>query len=202
MRERIRLAFRRARIAILTIALTTGLSVVTGAAMVHSGVGFAVAYEDKIVDRAHRESPILRHFKQGNSLTASALDAMGNAISALATMVAGYFPPTAYVLSAFHGWVGGIVSIDRAHHSRLSDRTEAVYYLTTLLLQLIPYTLTVAAGVQIGFAALLPIGETLYSGRRVPRLRIPFDAIHDAGWLCAVSAPFFFIASAFEFLMR
>jgi hypothetical protein len=202
VREQIALAFQRARFAIVTVAITSALSVVAGALMVHSGIGFAVAYGDKIVDQAHRQSPILRQFKNGNPLAAAALDAMGNAASALATMVAGYFPPTAYMFTAFRGWVGGIVSIDRAHHSRLAERHEAIYYLTTLLLQLIPYTLTVAAGVQMGFAALFPAGDTPYSERRVPRLRIPYDAIRDAGWLCAVAAPLFFIASAFEFLMR
>ena len=47
---------------------------------------------------------------------------------------------------AFRGWVGGIVSVDGQHVSRLRDSRERIYYIGVLVLQLIPYTLAGGAG--------------------------------------------------------
>ena len=94
-----------------------------------------------------------------------------------------------------------MVSVDDAHHSRLSTPYEAFYYLTTLLLQLIPYMLTGGAGVNLGIAAFARPAWTGYDGRRVKWLLIPFDAIRDAGWIYLIALPMFAVASLFEFMM-
>jgi hypothetical protein len=67
-------------------------------------------------------------------------------------MIGGYGVPAGYCIAGYRGWVGGVVSVDDAHHSRLRTPYEAFYYLTTLVLQLIPYTLTGGAGVNLGIA--------------------------------------------------
>lgn len=184
------------------MALTSGLSVLTGLLMVHLGNRFALDTGDKIVNKARRESTILQQFGRGNRITAAALDATGNAAAGLTTMIAGYFPPAGYALAAYRGWIGGIVAVDHQHRSRLRTAHEAFYYLVALLLQLVPYSLASATGVNIGIAAFASGERTGYPGPRMPHLRIPYEAIRDAGWIWAISLPLFVFASLFEFIMR
>jgi len=63
----------------------------------------------------------------------------------------------------------------------------AFYYIVTLLLQLIPYSLTGGAGVNLGIAAFASESRTGYRGPRMPWLRIPYEAILDAGWIYLIS---------------
>lgn len=56
-------ALSRARVAILTIALTYVLSTFTGAVMVHMGNSFALAYGDRLGARGHMIPPRL-HFRK------------------------------------------------------------------------------------------------------------------------------------------
>ena len=198
--QRIRQAFRRARFGIGTIALTYVFSVLVGVGLVHGGNTFALGYRDRLVGKAQRESVILRHFQKGNPLRAAGLDAAGNAAAGAASLVAGYFPPTGYGIAAFRGWIGGIVSVDDAHHSRLGTHRGAFYYLTTLMLQLIPYSLAGGAGVSLGFATFMRRGRIVYPGRRMRWVLIPYEALGDAGWIYLVSVPLFAIASGFEFM--
>ena len=53
---------------------------------------------------------------------------------------------------AYQGWVGGIVSVRGDHNSRLNEFRPAFYYLLTLLLQVIPYSLAIGGGVNVGIA--------------------------------------------------
>ena len=196
-----RLALRRAKLGIITIALTYGVSVGVGLLLVHLGNHLALEIRDRVVGTAWRESAITQQFRRGNAWTAAAMDAAGNAGAALTTAVAGYCPPAAYALAAYRGWIGGVVSVDDAHRSRLATQHEALYYLVTVLLQLVPSCLVAGAGVNLGYAAFLSEKRTGYEGPRVPVLRIPYEAIGDAGWLCLIALPLFAIASCFEFLM-
>jgi hypothetical protein len=198
---RLRRALARARFGILTVALTYGLSVTAGAIMVHSGNGFALRYRDNLVGTAQRESPILLRYQRGNFLAAAGLDALGNAASGLLSVPAGYCPPAGYGLAAFRGWIGGVVSVDDAHRSRLSKPYGAFYYLATIILQLVPYSLAGGAGVALGFAVFSRRAGAEYEGGRMPWLRLPYAAIHDAGWICLTCLPLFAIASLFEFTM-
>jgi hypothetical protein len=192
-------ALRHARWGIWTIAATYALSVFAGLWMVHAGNHFALDYRDRLVGTARRESPILREFQKNNRLAAAGLDAAGNAFAGLSGVAAGYGVPAGYGVAAFRGWIGGVVSVDDAHRSRLGTPYEAFYYLMTLLLQLLPYSLTGGAGVNIGFAAFASSRRTGYRGPRMRWLQIPYEAIRDAGWIYLTSLPLFAIASLFEF---
>ena len=191
-------ALRRARWGIGSIALAYVLSVAVGAAMVHSGSRFARDRADRVVKDAHATSPILRALREGKPLKAAVLDASANLMAGVASTLAGYWAPGAYLAAVSRGWIGGVVSVDSRGRSRLADRDEAVYYLLTLVLQLIPYSLVGGAGANLGIARVRPVGD--YAGPKW--LGVPREAWRDAGCIYIVAVPLFAVASAFEFLMR
>lgn len=197
MLYRIRRALNRARFAILTMAAANLLGVAVGAVMVHSGNRFALDSMDRLVTQAHETSPILSALHQGNRGTAAALDAGGNLFVAVATSLAGYWAPGPYPIALHRGWIGGIVSVDRKHRTRLAG-AEGAYYLTALVLQLIPYILAGGAGVNLGLARVRPVGD--YAGPKF--LGVPHEAIRDAGRIYLLVVPLLAIASTFEFLAR
>jgi hypothetical protein len=190
-------ALSRARIAILTVGLTYLVSVVVGMIMVHAGNKFAVGYRDRIVNDA-QSSPILVALVQNNRLQAALLDTGGNLIGAVSNTLGGLGVVFPYPFIAYRGWIGGIVSIDGAHASRLADTREAFYYLATLILQLIPSTLAAGAGVNVGLS--LWKQQPYYQGKKW--LGIPMDAIRDVLWIYALVVPLLLIASLWEFGMR
>jgi uncharacterized membrane protein SpoIIM required for sporulation len=190
-------ALSRARIAILTVGLTYLVSVVVGMIMVHAGNKFAVGYRDRIVNDA-QSSPILVALVQNNRLQAALLDTGGNLIGAVSNTLGGLGVVFPYPFIAYRGWIGGIVSIDGAHASRLADTREAFYYLATLILQLIPSTLAAGAGVNVGWS--LWRQQPYYQGKKW--LGIPQDAIRDVLWIYALVVPLLLIASLWEFGMR
>lgn len=198
---RIRIALARARLGIATVALAYLVGVLTGAILAHRGDGFALRYRDDLVNAALKTSPILAQSQKGHPGTAAAMDAGGNAAAGLLSLLGGYCIPAGYWIALQRGWVGGVVSVDGNHHSRLHTPRDAFYYLTTLVLQLIPYTLAGGAGVNLGFAAFRSPAGSGYHGRRMRWLRIPFDAICDAMWIYVAALPLFVIASWFEFSM-
>ncbi|MGO9241497.1 MAG: hypothetical protein ACLQBJ_11870 [Bryobacteraceae bacterium] len=199
--KRIGRALKNARFGIWSIALAYAVGLSAGFVMVHAGNRRALDYRDKLVGTAQRESPILKQYQKANRLAAAGLDAAGNAFGGASSLVAGYCPPAGYGVAVFRGWVGGVVSVDGEHRSRLAKPYEAFYYLVTLLLQLIPYSLAGGAGVSLGIAAFASERRTGYHGPRVPWLRIPYEALRDAGWIYVLSLPLFAVASLFEFLM-
>jgi hypothetical protein len=129
------------------------------------------------------------------------MDAAGNAFAGLLSLMAGYGVPAGYAVAANRGWIGGIVSVDAAHRSRMARPFEAFYYIVTLLLQLVPYSLAGGAGVNLGIATFAGASRTAYKGPRMRWLQIPYEAIRDAGWIYLVSLPLFVIASVFEFMI-
>lgn len=194
--DRLGQALRRARLGIWTVALTYFLSAAIGIVLVHTGNGFSLRYGDKIVFRAHENSAILKALRNQRPMTAACLDFVANLTGGAASTLAGYVAPAVYPIAIYRGWIGGIVSVDRNHRSRLADGAQAGYYLSTLLLQLIPYSLAGGAGVNIGIARLRPSKQ--YSGQKI--LRVPREAVLDAARLYILVIPLFFIASTFEFL--
>lgn len=118
--------------------------------MATTGNEVAVAQRDAVVGAA-KSSPITIANRSGDHLQAALLDlgsnlAFGGVTSTvLGVSVAGIFPVVAY-----RGWIGGIVVLDAEHQSRLGDPAAALYYLTTLLLQLIPYSIAGGVGVRLG----------------------------------------------------
>jgi hypothetical protein len=192
-------ALSRARIGILTMALTYVLGVVCGALMVHAGNEFALAYRDRLVTRARAGEPALIALRQGDRFTAALWDFGGNLLrGAVPSTIAGLSVVFPYPLAAFRGWIGGIVSVDSAHLSRLAQPGEALYYSLTLMLQLIPYSLAGGAGVTLGIACLRP--QPFYRGDRW--LGVPKEAIRDVFRIYLLVTPLFFVASMWEFLAR
>ena len=100
-----------------------------------------------------------------------------------------------YPFMAYRGWIGGIVSIDSLHMSRLAVPKEAAYYSITLTLQLIPSILAGGAGVNIGLANFRP--KPFYQGEKW--LGMSKEAIRDALRIYIIVIPLLMLASLWEF---
>jgi hypothetical protein len=191
-------ALARSRRFVFSIMSVYAAAVLTGGIMVHAGSDFAVGVRDRLVARAFAQDPAAVSLTQGHRLRAAGWDFAQNLVrGALPDTVSGLAVVFPYAFAAYRGWIGGIVSIDDKHHSRLGERREAVYYLTTLLFQLVPYALAGGAGVRAGLALL--------HRDRIPGPRwcgIPREAVLDVAWLYALIVPLFFAASLWEFLLR
>jgi hypothetical protein len=196
--KRVLRALSRARFGTLTIALTYILSIVIGACMVHTGIGFALAYRDNLIARADAADPSLIALREGDRLKAALWDFGRNLFAGAANTGGGMgiVFPSPFV--AYRGWVGGIVSVDDNHASRLADPHEAAYYLFTLLLQLIPYSLAGGVGVNLGIASFRP--RPFYQGEKWYGL--PKEAIRDVFRVYALVVPLFLVASLWEFFAR
>ncbi len=191
------LALRRARFGILAIGLAYGIGLAGGVVMVHTGNRFALSYRDTIISNARLSSTILRQLNQGRPGLAAALDCTGNTLGASATALAGYWAPAPVPIVLYRGWIGGIVSVDDQHRSRLTRSFRSgLYYVCVIVLQLVPYTLAGGAGVNLGLARVKPVGD--YAGPSF--LGLPQEALRDAGWIFVLVIPLFAFASAFEFL--
>ncbi len=191
-------AIGRARVAILTVAATYVLSVAAGIAMVSTGSAFALERRDEIVGGA-QSSEIIAARGAGEPLRAALLDFGSNlALGAVPSTLLGFGVVLSYPAVAYRGWVGGIVSADARHQSRLADAGEALYYLVTLALQLIPYSIAGGVGVRVGFDAW----RALRRPRTDTWLGLPKDRLRDAALAYVVIVPLFLVASLWEFLAR
>lgn len=186
-------ALARARLSILMVGLTYVISVSIGMFMVHTGNPFALSQRDRTVSQAQSGSTLIA-LHSNNRLKAALLDFSGNLLGAVSSTVSGLGVITSFPLIAYRGWIGGIVSVDSSHLSRFSDPQEAMYYVTTLILQLIPYTLAGGAGVSLGLAYFRGQGEKW--------LGMPKDALRDVFWIYLLVVPLFLLASLWEFGMR
>ena len=190
-------ALKRARMPILTVALTSIAAVGVGILMVHTGNEWAITYRDRIVSGA-QSSSITIALKQDDRLRAAVLDYLGNLYVTIANTLGGLGVLIPYPIIAYRGWIGGIVSIDSAHVSRFAEAKEAIYYLITLTLQLIPYVLAVGAGVNLGLAYFRP--RPFYQGEKW--FGIPKEAIRDALRVYILVVPLLLLASLWEFFAR
>ncbi len=190
-------AIKRARDPILTIAGTYVLSLVIGMIMVHAGSTFALDYRDRLVGAAQQNSTG-QAVQRGDNLRAALLDFAGNlTIGALPKTLMGFGIIFPYPWVAYQGWVGGIVSVRGDHTSRLNDPRSATYYLLTLILQLIPYSLAIGAGVNVGVSLFRPLPD--YQGPKWLNL-FPQEALRDLGRIYILVIPLFLVASLWEFL--
>jgi hypothetical protein len=191
-------AFRRARGPIAASAVTYVTFLLLGIALASSGWAFAVNQRDSIVNSA-QTNPIQVDDRQGNHLMAALLDFGANTVlGAIPTSIIGFTVIGPFPIAAYRGWVGGIVSIDSSHHSRLATPSGATYYIVTIILQLIGYVLTMGAGVHVGWSAWKIRHDT--SARSLAGVRIPSSALRDAGYIYIVAVPVFLIGSLWEFL--
>jgi len=190
-------AIHRGRVAILTIAVAYALSLAAGIAMVSSGNAYALERRDEIVTAA-QSSEITVANSAGDDVRAALLDFAANLVLGGGTStVTGVTVIGSYPIVAYRGWVGGIVSVDSRHQSRLGDAGRAFYYLVTLALQLIPYSIAGGMGVYLGVGAWRAV-------RRPPPdawLGLPTDRLRDVALSYVVVAPLFLIASLWEFFL-
>ncbi len=196
--RRVTLALARARIPIVLMVCVYAGAVTIGAIMVHSGNAFALRAGDRLVARAHAQDPASLALAKGHRLQAAGWDFGRNLVlGAIPGTISGLAIGIPYLMAMYRGWVGGIVSVDNRHASRLRDPGERTYYLVTLVLQLIPYSLAGGAGVRVGMAYL--------RRRQNPGptwIGLPQVAVRDVLWIYLLVVPLFALASLWEFLMR
>lgn len=188
-------ALRRARNPIVTFAVIYLAAILIGMVLVHIGNDFALLSRDSIIANAQTSS-ILIAFHRGDRLLAALLDFGANLLSAFANTISGLTLVVPYPVAAYRGWVVGIVSVDSSHLNRLADLNSALYYMITVILQVIPYSLAGGAGVNLGLAFLWP--RPSYRGEKW--LGLPKEAIRDALRIYLLVLPLFLAASLFEFL--
>ena len=195
--HRISAALRRARAPIAILAVVSIGSLLAGGVLATSGNAFALGQRDAIVGAA-QDSDITSAYNQGDRLKAALLDAAGNVEVALVASVTGLAVVGPLPIAAYRGWIGGIVSVDAQHRSRLGQPGPAFYYLATVALQQIPFILAGGAGMYLGLVAWRRRNDA--SVRPWLTLRIPGEAVRDVGWIWALALPLFLTGSLFEFL--
>jgi len=192
-------AVYRARVQIIGVGIVYILSVLTGALLVHQGSQLALDYRDKLVQKAQSNDPAAIAYKEGKSVKAALFDFGRNlVIGAVPQTITGLTVISPYGFAAFRGWVGGIVSVNRQHKSRFADWKQALYFIITLILQLIPYTLAGGIGVKLGMSYFKKYPE--YQGQK-RWLGYPLEALRDTARVYVLIVPLFFIASLWEFLI-
>jgi hypothetical protein len=190
-------ALSRSKIFILTIALVYAFSLVVGIAMVDAGNQFALSTRDSVVAGATSSDPASIALQNGDNLEAAFIDFGRNlALGAVPSTVGGLAVVIPYPVAAYRGWIGGIVSADANHASRLDSPGSALYYLSVVILQLVPYSLAGGVGVNLGVAFLRP--RPYYMGTKW--IGLPKEAILDVLRVYAVVVPLFLVASLIEFL--
>ncbi len=189
-------AVHRARRPILAVAVVHALAVVVGAAMVHAGNPSALAYRDGLVAQAHASDPVSITAQQGDDLRAAVIETVRTQWACVSVGVTGLTVVTPFALAALRGWVGGVVSVNSSHVSRLVEPGQAVYYLSVVVLQLIPYAMAAGAGVNLGFTYFRRREE--YQGARW--LGYPKEAIWDFLRILVLIVPLVIVANFWEFL--
>jgi hypothetical protein len=191
-------AIKRARYSIITVAAAYCISILIGIVMVHDGNAFALNYRDRLVNQAAHQNPAALAENQGNHLRAAVLDFAGNLVlGAVPKTISGLAIILPYPWIVHQGWVGGIVSVRADHSSRFNNIRSAVYYLLTLVLQVIPYSLAIGAGINAGLALFRP--QPYYQGEKWFKI-LPKEALRDIGWIYTIVAPLFLAASLWEFM--
>lgn len=185
--------------AILAVATVYLAGLISGLALAHAGNTFALDARDALVAGAHASDPATAASDRGQPVSAAILDFGENLIlGAVPTTVAGLSVIGTFPIAAYRGWIGGVVSVRDDHTSRLDGPRSAGYYLTTLALQLIPYSLTGGAGVALGVAFVRGRDERRLFGVRIYVL--PRQALLDVIRIYALATPLFLVASLWEFL--
>jgi hypothetical protein len=188
-----------ARLAIATVFVSYALSVIFGIVMATSGNADAIAQRDAVVGAAGSSAITIAN-RSGDHVRAALLDFSSNLVAggltstAFGTSVVGLYPVVAY-----RGWIGGIVVLDGEHRSRLADPASALYYVVTLVLQLVPYSIAGGVGVRLGVGAWAQLRSKTATATW---LGLPTDRLRDALLAYVVIAPLFLIASLWEFLVR
>ena len=166
--------------------------------MVHNGNNFALSYRDKIVSHAIKSDKASIYAQRGFDFSAAIIDFSENLFwGAIPQTLMGFSVVIPYVTVTRQGWVGGIVSVDQNHKSRFTNFKSAFYYLLVLLLQLIPYSLAIGAGIKCGIDFY---NNNKIHGWSIRRYKIQKSCLIDLGYVYILVVPLFFLASCFEFM--
>lgn len=198
MIDRIIEALLRCRVLSLSIFLTYILSSCAGILMAHAGNTFALAQRDRIVHQAVTSDRASIAHRSGNQAAAIVADFTGNLFyAAVPQTIAGLAVILPYFSVAHQGWVGGIVSVDGTHRSRLRSIRATSYYFLVLLMHFAAFSLSIGAGVRCGVEVYRLNADV---GWRLSRFRLPRESLVDIACVYAVAIPLSFAASVFEFL--
>jgi hypothetical protein len=181
---------------IITIFILYCVSCLVGIIMVHSGNLFALSQRDRIVGKANAHDKASINYINGNKVKAALIDFSGNLfLGSVPQTVAGLSVVIPFMSVTYQGWVGGIVSVDGQHASRLDKSKTAMYYLIVLILQFIPYSLAIGSGVKLGVDTY-----HLNKGKSLLQFKFSRPALKDILFIYLLVIPLFFLASCFEFL--
>lgn len=188
-------AIGRARMAILSVGVVYIVTVAIGIGMVNAHIPYALDRRDAVVASA-QGGDIALAYRGGDRLRAALLDFAANlGLGGVTSTVLGITVVGAYPVFAYRGWVGGVVSVDAQHRSRLDSPDTALYYLVTLVLQLIPYSIAGGVGVRLGLGAW----RDIRGPHRPTVLGLRRDRLRDAALAYVVIAPLFLVASLWEY---
>ena len=191
-------AVKRCKVFVLTVFIAYCLSCLTGIIMSHAGNQYAVSSRDNIVGKAMKSDKASINYQEGNNFSAALNDFMGNLFfGAVPQTLMGFGIVIPYFFVLKQGWVGGIVSIDSEHKSRFKNFKSTFYYLFVLLLQFIPYSLAIGAGVKCGIDFY---NFNRMNGWNLSKFKIQKSSFIDLGYVYILVVPLFFIASCFEFM--
>jgi len=196
--DRIRQAVIRCRIYAFSFFITYCISCSIGIWMSQEGNEMALAYRDQIVGKAIKSDQASLNYQKGNRLTAAVIDFSGNlCLSAIPQTLMGFGIVIPFFSATFHGWVGGIVSVDSAHKSRFVNLKSTMYYFLVLLLQYIPYSLALGSGIKCGIDFYNDNKKNEWS---FWKFKLQKASLLDVGYVYILVIPLFFIASCFEFI--
>lgn len=196
--RRIGIALRGCAGFALSIFLTYVVSSAVGIFMAHGGSPLALQQRDRVVGKALATDRASIAHRSGEHVTALFHDFAGNLVyAAIPQAVGGLAVVPPYFSVAWQGWVGGIVSVDGSHRSRFRGVKATSYYFLVLLMQFVPFSLSIGAGVRCGVALYR---HNAGVGWRLSRYRIPPGCLVDFACVFALAVPLFLAASAFEFL--
>ena len=163
-----------------------------------NGNDFALAIRDKIVGKAMKTDKAAINYNKGNNFKAAVYDFSGNLFrAAVPQSIMGFGIVIPYVTVTIQGWIGGIVSVDSGHKSRFTDFRSTFYYFLVLLLQFIPFSLVIGAGIKCGVDFYK---DNVKHNWAFTKYRIRKQSLIDLGLVYIPAVVLFFIASCFEFM--
>ncbi len=189
-------SINRCKIYIISVFIVYCLSCLIGIIMVHTDNNFAFTQRDKIVGTATQEDNASINYQEGNHLRATIYDFSGNLFFGIEQTVLGLAIILPYFTVAYQGWVGGIVSVNNLHKSRLKKLKSALYYFIVLLLQFTAYSLSIGAGIKTGIEVYK---QNKLISWKLWKYRISKENLLDVRNIYIISIPIFFIVSFFEF---
>jgi hypothetical protein len=189
-------SFNKCKVYIIIVFLVYCLSCLTGIIMVHTDNNFALSQRDKIVDTANQEDKASINYQKGSQFNATLYDFTGNLFFAGVQTFMGLGIVIPYFTVAYQGWVGGIVSVNNFHKSRLKVLKSALYYVIVLLLQFIAYSMCIGTGIKAGVEIYKQNASISW---KLWKYRIKKSNLIDIGNIYFISIPLFFIASLFEY---